>query len=287
VFICLWGAIMPTSLKKNLNHNFGSFTFLRMKEAARHREVDVLFLGSSHAYRGFDTRIFKNAGFNTFNLGSSSQTPIQTLILLDRYLDRLNPKMILYEVYPDIFSIDGIESALDLVSNDRNDIGTVKMAFKLNHIKVYNTLIYSIFRDVSGKNAAYEGETIQGDDAYVPGGYVEKKLKYFKNTSHLKKRWQFNERQFRCFEKIRALAQKRGIRLVLVQAPVTNSLYRSYANNDVFDERMRRYGAYYNFNEPSEMNDSLHYYDADHLNQLGVAIFNKNIIEKIFVDVRN
>ena len=79
------------------------------------KNVDVLFLGSSHAYRGFDPRIFRKRGYSSFNLGSSAQTPSQTKVWLKRYLKHLNPKIVIYEVYPGTFSSDGIEASLDLV----------------------------------------------------------------------------------------------------------------------------------------------------------------------------
>ena len=53
----------------------------------------------------------------TFNLGSSSQTPIQTKMLLDEHLDRLNPKLVVFEVYPVVFQLEGVESALDFIAN--------------------------------------------------------------------------------------------------------------------------------------------------------------------------
>ena len=87
----------------------------RLNEVKNIKNIDILFLGSSHTYRGFDTRVFKKNGYNSFNLGSSSQSPIQTLTLTKRYLNQLNPKLIVYEVYPTTFTIDGIESSLDII----------------------------------------------------------------------------------------------------------------------------------------------------------------------------
>jgi len=82
--------------------------------------VDILFLGSSHSYRGFNPQYF--SGYKTFNLGSSAQTPIQTNLLLKRYLHQLNPKTIVYEVYPISLSIDGVESSSDIIANDHHPI---------------------------------------------------------------------------------------------------------------------------------------------------------------------
>ena len=131
--VFLSGLIFPSSTTRNLKYPLGSYGHLnsRVKDIKNHSDVDVLFLGSSHAYRGFDPRIFKKHGITSFNLGSSSQTPIQTEILLNRYLNSLNPKLVVYEVYPGFLRNDGVESALDLIANDKIDFLTIKMSLNL------------------------------------------------------------------------------------------------------------------------------------------------------------
>ena len=96
--------------------------FNRVNDIPNHHGSDVLFIGSSHTYRGFDTRLFEKAGYKSFNLGSSAQTPMQTELLLHRYLDEINPKSIVFEVYHVLFQNDGIESMADLISNDHIDM---------------------------------------------------------------------------------------------------------------------------------------------------------------------
>ena len=148
LMIPLWKKFTPIYMQPNLKYQVGSFGYMysRIQEVKKQKgDVDILFLGSSHSYRGFDPRNFKEK--KTFNLGSSSQTPIQTKILLERYLEKINPKLIIYEVYPGTFSSDGVESSLDLISNDKNDIRSLQMAFQLNNIKTYNTLVYAKYSD--------------------------------------------------------------------------------------------------------------------------------------------
>jgi hypothetical protein len=50
---------------------------------------------------------------------------------------------------------------------------------------------------------------------------------------------------------------------------------------------MRTYGVYYNFNELLELEDELHFYDEDHLNQSGVEIFSAKLIEILFENEEN
>ena len=54
------------------------------------KNVDIIFLGSSHAYRAFDPDIFQNHGFSSFNLGSSSQSPLNSYFLMKKYIQKCN-----------------------------------------------------------------------------------------------------------------------------------------------------------------------------------------------------
>lgn len=287
LFICAWGEVMPNSFQKNLNYYIGQsgHMYTRIREIKHYNNVDILFIGSSHAYRGFDTRIFRNAGYSNFNLGSSQQTPINTRVLLNRYLDKLNPEIIIYEVYPGTFSVDGIESSLDIISNDRNDFQSIKMAISQNHIKVYNTLIYAFYRDIFNRNSDFIEPLKKDDDYYIPGGYVERKLKHFQYVTYDRKnRWPLKDYQFTEFENVLQIINKRKVKLFLVQAPITKRRYNSFINNHIFDKRMHKYGDYYNFNKIIELDDSLHFYDSHHLNKNGVELFNNKLIHLLLED---
>lgn len=275
----VWGHVFTQKFKPNLIYLQGSYghTYTRFKEVKTKKNIDILFLGSSHAYRGFDPRIFKD--YITFNLGTSSQTPIQTKILLDRYLTQLNPKIIIYAISPNAFIGDGVESSLDIISNDKNDWNSIKLALEINHIKVYNTLIYSFEKELLNLNRNFFEPQKKGEDLYISGGFVEKKNKYYSNQINKNKKWDFNPESFKHFEKILLLLKKRNIKLILVKTPTTNSLYNSYTNNEFFDRKMSTYGKYYNFNKILQLDDSLDFYDANHLNQNGVKIFNKKLVE--------
>jgi hypothetical protein len=284
ILIVIWGNYAPDILKKNLNYPLGGYghMYSRLHNIKDVRDVDILFLGSSHAYRGFDPRIFEQYGFNTLNLGSSAQSHLQTELLLKRYLDQINPKLIIYEVYAGTFSSDGVESSLDIIANDKNDFESIKMALTQNHIKVYNALIYGFYRDFLGKNDDYEEELVKGEDTYIEGGYVEKKLEYFEPVEFNENNWNLDGPQFRFFERALRFIQQRNIPVILVQAPITKSMYTSFLNNGEFDDKMKTYGAYYNFNELIELDDELHFYNSHHLNQTGVEIFNTKLIEILF-----
>ena len=278
ILIFLWGSVMPIWLNSNLIYKQrGGHLHSRLSELNKYQNVDVLFLGSSHAYRGFDIRIFKESGIHSFNLGSSSQAPVQSLLLLKKYIDNLQPKQIIFEVCPQSLSSDGIESALDIISNSKIDFQTIKMAIELNHIKVYNTLIYSSIRQLLNLDQEFVEAQSIGKDNYISGGYVQRDHVQFKYKRPLEKN--INPEQMVAFKELVNWVKSKDIELILVQAPVTTMEYNSYADNSGFDKLMQDYSSYYNFNELIILDDSLHFYDPHHLNQLGVETFNAELID--------
>ncbi len=293
LLVVFWGEVMPDRYRKNLLYNRASFghTLSRLTDASHTKDVDILFLGASTCYRGFDTRYFESKGFSSFNLGSSSQTPINTHLLLKRYLENLNPKLVVYEVYPETFQIDGVESTLDITANDRVDAYSAQMVFKTLNAKTLNTYIYASYRHLAGKNSLSRQPKRRETDTYIDrNGFVERDLTYFKyltytnevkNGKVIKKEWIIRPEQQAAFEATIALLKAEKIPFVLVRAPITSRLNDSYENNAAFDAYIQQQGRYYNFNKRLQLNDSLDFYDAVHLNRNGVKVFNEALYEQL------
>lgn len=281
LLIVCFGEFVSPFYTKNLSYNVGSAGHIhsRLAEVKTKQNVDLLFLGSSHTYRGFDTRIFERAGFSAFNLGSSSQTPLQTQVLLKRYLNQLKPKLVIYEVYPVCFSLDGIECSLDLNANDQKDWQSILLATKQNHVKLYNSLLFGFYAQLTQRDAAFKEPSINEVDTYIPGGFVQRDMAFCKHKTHPKNKWKILPQQMKAFEENVAYIQSKGIKIIFVQAPITKALYTSYTNNAMIDSKLKQFGTYYNFNKTSQLNDSLDFYDVDHLNQNGVEKFNKQLIQ--------
>lgn len=282
ILLLLWGNYSP--IKRNLAYSLGvkGHSFTRLKEVKETRNVDILFLGSSHTYHGFDTRIFEKAGFKSFNLGTNAQTPVQTEYFLTKYLDSLNPKIVIFDVCPLVFLGDGKESTAEILSNEEIDGESISLVLEQNQLVIYNTLIYSVLRNLlfNDKKEYIEKKKSMGN-TYIKGGYVEGSLQLYERRNFEPTKWIKNKKNIESFERIVRILKEREIELVLVQIPVTSDFYNSYMNNFEFDNEMRTYGTYYNFNELLRLNDSLNFFDYHHLNQKGVIIFNDNLINKI------
>lgn len=277
-----FGILFLTKTNSNLIYNpSGGNNDLRLNEAENQKGLDILFIGSSHSYRSFDSRNFQNVGWETFNLGSSAQTHVQTNYILKKYLDEMKPKLVVYEVYPELFMNDGIESTINLLSTsltlDYNLVGT---AVKSKNVKAINTSIFSIFLNFTNLKLNFNKSIPRSSKGeYISGGYVERELSFNEEIDSAKF-WQPLNFQLIYFNKNLELLRKSGIPYILVQTPYTYE----YTNDKVIDSYLASKGLYYNFNNLLNFNNKLDFYDTHHLNQNGVDKLNNEFINIISRD---
>lgn len=277
------GLLLPPFLRQNLfcAEKSSGFTCERLKEAQLPGQKDILFLGSSRAYRSFDPRIFKENNLTSFNLGSSNQTPLQSLLLVNRYIKLHQPRLVVFEVNPDIFSNDGVESAVDILSYLDPDWDLVRMALKINNIKLYNTLIYNILIKIFIKNSACPPPAFMYEK-YVEGGFVEIsseiKSDFIKTSSYT---CDLSDAQINAFASIIQKLSSTNIRVLLVQAPVRRTTYEKCTANNAFSTLMSSYGKYIDFNTYTEFDQVHDFSDDQHLSQQGVLKFNRALLKEI------
>lgn len=281
IVLPLWSLIMPPYLAKNVRNCVGCYGHLntRIKEIPNYKNIDLLVLGSSHAYRGFDTRVLKKHGINAFNLGSSAQSPIQTYVLLNQYLDELNPKLVVLEVYAGVLTLDGVESSLDLAANNKMDKYYYKTLKDIRNLQTYNSTIYGTFRELFHLNDNFKEDSIQEESRYIKGGYVESEYKQNPLFEEKPSKWSINPTQIRYLDKSITLLKEKNIDYILVQSPISRKLYESKTNNEEIDSLLNSKGKYFSFQNKIELNDTTDFYDSNHLNQKAVEQFNLVFIE--------
>lgn len=285
ICVNLAGHFLPGFINKNLKFKQGLTGFMhsRLIDAdAISNSIDILFIGSSHAYRGFDTRYFLENGFSSFNLGSSNQTPKQSELLLKHYLPALKPRLVVFEVFPETFEMDGVESSVDIISNSNNQFLAFKEAYQQNHIISWNTLLFRLGFNLF--NPTFHEDTLTQEDHYIVGqGFVESLSHSVKFQDNIESKfWNLRDDQLASFVGIIKLLKNLNINFVLVQAPTTKKYYTSYLNNAIIDSKFSQYGYYYNFNKINlNLTDSIDFYDSNHLNQKGVLKFNSGLIKLI------
>jgi hypothetical protein len=278
------GALSPFSEHRNIKFAKGAYGHLysRTREIPAHADVDILFLGSSHVYRGYDPRLFQARGLRTFNLGSSSQSPLQTKLLVDRYLDHLNPRLVVMDVFPLTFTTEGVESALDLIANDTIRWDMVDMTLRVKNIGVINSLLHGTFRQTLGLDADLVEPRTKENDTYVSGGYVQKgPMPFSLRTKQAELEWDMPAYQWEAFEAIMAELNARHIPVVLVQAPVTSVYRYSASERDTLAQRFGRYASYVDLSDLFPQDDSTLFYDGHHMTQQGVELFNGAFIDTL------
>lgn len=140
---------------------------------------EILILGSSSAYRGFDPRVFAARGYRSFNLGSSSQTPIQSEVLLHRYLKTHTPRTVLMEVAPLGLDLSILEGTLVLVTNAPVDVPTFEFVVDAGNIRAWNAGIHALGKQLLWGPVRTTEMADNGLDRYIPGGYVERRMSHY------------------------------------------------------------------------------------------------------------
>jgi len=290
VLVILVAQFLTPGVTRNLRYRLGAYGHMntRMKELESYGEVDCIVIGASDAYRGFDPRIFEQQGIKLFNAGSSSQSPIQTELVLRDCIRYLKPKKIIYTVSHYTLTSDGVESAIDVVSNRHCDLSSFWMVLKTLNVKPINTMIYSIYRQLFGLDNDFSEPMETVEDIYINGGFVEKKYGSFNINSKMELLGasdSINSFQQNAFNNIVSLAKEGNIDLIFVKTPVAH--YQDYCMiyGPIWEEvklKLHQSGKFLDFNH-AEMNftDSLHFYDQYHLNQTGVEKFNLMFIDSL------
>jgi len=297
-FIYLSYKLFPSPFLPNINYKKNSFGLLgaKLAEADTTKKVDVLVLGSSHAYRSVNPLFFDE--IDVLNLGSSAQTPIQSYYLLNEYIAQIQPKVILWEVFPGLLSSNGIESSIDFYSNFETSLNRNKLQLFLNSegknlllLTYFVNFFENIFNPIDAK--------IENDEEfYLEGGYVQKKQ--YKNNHGLENRtgeFIFPPRQLNTLKDGIELIQdiSPDTKIFLFQAPISGYYYSEMTNMLDFDSLFYIIAKsdenifYVNYNELKQKSyvDTVDFYDAVHMTSKGSEKFTSEIKNDIDMILSN
>jgi hypothetical protein len=247
--------------------------------------LDIIIIGSSHAYRGFDPRLFKERGYSSFNMGSTAQSPMNSYYLLKHYLPKIKPKAILLELYPIIFEVDGYESALDLLPNLSFSWELMEMSWSTRNLHAIVNCLQKLVWDHKYPVEKFNQRTIE-NDTYIPGGYVETSMVREFSQKETRHEIRVLESQLNYFSKILELAKNYNITVAGVIQPLPDDYLPSIANYKAVVDNLRQIAMkyeveIYDFNGIVNLDPRLDYRDRDHLNKSGVLKFNKVLLDKL------
>ena len=274
-FLNLPQSLTPNLIKRDLSTN----TFIDIQKV---KKIDILFIGSSHAYRGFDVRLFEKYGYKVFNLGTTAQSPVDSKLLLNYYIDQLTPKIVVFDAFPLLFSKNenNIEAKVSIIANlvDNKLLYTLINQDILTNMKILNTTITTYINNKYFKIHFFKKAI--NDELYIKNGYITfDNLKYnsviIKNRNYLN----IDKEKFKEVAEIKNVLKKKGIKFLILQMPMTNKFYSSFDSMQALDHMISKNIKYYNFNFNLKLNDSIDFYDSHHLNQNGVLKTNQYLIK--------
>jgi len=284
-----------TSLMKIATRNpvspggFG-YALERFRDVESYKDVDIMFLGSSHAYRTYDVRVYEEKGYTAFNLGSTGQTPLNSYYLMRRYWKRLQPKVVVLDLVYRVIDRDGLECFYDLSSNMSYSKEFVQMAADIGSPYAVNSSLGMWASSLLGNDEPLGEQEKQDNERYIPGGYVEFEV-WDNDSSGTGKITPFTvqpiEKQFEYIRRIIDFASENGAKVVLVTKPEPRENLIVCANydeiSDLFNAVAEKAGEqFWDFNkimEPLDWHD--HFHDREYLSKPGVEIFNRLLLEKL------
>ena len=258
----------------NLQRNGGQELQMMRDLTSNQIKYDAIVLGSSHAYRGYDPRIFEQAGVSLFNAGTSSQNAKGSLVLYNEYLkDRAD--VFILDVYDPVFELEGTESNMRLIQN----VPTHAAAFALVKQEVKMYTLNALAVRLASLNLKDEAP----NNDYIKNGFCEKKGILYAVEPLNDSVFDANEEMFVAFETMIKQMQSDGKRIVLCSHPLPASAgLRNYHDKFLqkFSPLIQCLGVPYidltYYTEGFGINE---FADISHLNQEGVVLYNQLLLQ--------
>jgi hypothetical protein len=256
----------------------GGNTFRKFSDYNKNGRYDVIVIGSSHAYRGYDPRIFEKNQLNMFNLGNNGQTLLNTYYIAKNYIRESSCKLVILDIYDVALSEDGIEPAGDLIENITSSSAALEMALAMKDPRALNMITERMMRLNEPPSFL--------DSAYVMNGYSEnKKTADRRDKSNYISYYNINENQLDYLKKVLEYVKSLHIKVVAVTHPIPLELQNG--SHDKFYQRVSAITnllnvAYLDYSRTLVLDSRKDYYDENHLNQYGVEKFNTILIKALY-----
>jgi hypothetical protein len=255
----------------------GGNSFQKFQDFDRNKKYDVIVIGSSHAYRGYDPRLFNQEHIELFNLGTSGQSLFNTYFILKNYVSSSNCRLLILDIYDGALASDGFESASDLLQNISSDKAAFEMGTALKDPRSLNMLTVRMLNS--------SATPLYLDSFYIGNGYSEKKDSVKKiGEREYNKSMKISEVQLKYLKKIMKFLKTHKIRTVAISHPLPlksgreNHKKITEVVNPILSENEIEY---LDHSFSHELDSDFDFYDSHHLNQSGVEKFNTTIINEL------
>lgn len=276
-------------------------TKIRMRDFYEHKSnIDMLFLGSSHTYNGFDPFIFDDAlHVDSFNLGSPGQNPTTTYYVLEEVL-RVghSPRLIVIETYWKTLTSDytEYESASNVFHNMKfsrtklamfwsacefpSSLKLLSRVVKNRQVTVDCLMLLAkrLLRRKIAETARYAGK------GYVEGLSTVSKAE-LENNEFKNAKYNMNQHRLYFLGKTIDHAKEQGIQVVLVSTPISPTAFVDVQGYEAIYNTIRKtadkhgveYIDYNMLNSELGMFRDENFMDDDHLNKSGAEILGEHL----------
>ena len=288
------------SLSAFMNSRFSPFGY-NIKRYPNIQEAtfnsDLIFLGSSQTYSGFNPEIFdKNLKINSYNLGTPAEVSVVTYYRFKDAVEKSSPKVAIVDIYPrtlrseinsryirqwfDSLSYSNkIDLASELSLGDR-----VKLFLNLSHM---DEKIIEVIMSFSQKRLeGYKGFVSSKNRASLLELKADKKFQgyLFEMNDNVIKNMKY-------LDKIIDLAEEKNIKLIFVTTPLPSTSLQGIENYNeinlfISNHLKKRNVDYYDFNvlKKPVFIDEEDFEDSNHLNYFGAIkisdYISKNILDE-------
>lgn len=284
--------------------------------------LDLVFLGSSHAYRSFDPEIFDSKlGISSFNMGHSSQNPVDSYYVLKEVLKYQKPKVVVFEQYfviaegedtdfisatytydylspslnklkclLDEFKVKEYPKAIFLSIRDKNNWSNLKI-IKDNIVREFKLLsqLFSGHEEREVPKKSLTGEYYKGLGYVSNDGVVSEKELTVENKFKDYNGPNWNQKKLQYDNKVIELCKENNIKIIMITAPLPPSSLKLIKNYDeihnkyqeIADKNGVEYLDYNYINMDKNMFTDRNFKDADHLNTSGVDILDNDLLKYI------
>lgn len=257
----------------------GGGTYVKFRNFNKDAQWDVIIMGSSHAYRGYDPAIFEYRGLKTYNLGTSDQNMMCTYYIAKEYINSNNCSMVILDMYDRVFTQNSLESMSDVIHNVNSDRAAFNVAKSANDIRAVNMFTLRLFNKLrdplnTDTTGFYNGYISSTDTLKLPG--KARKWKYVRNDF-----------QMEYLEKLLAYLQSQNIRVVMAEHPMP-SVYAPKDHHlfvkDIQEIADKYKIPFYDYMEYEPLTGIQYFSDETHLNFNGVQSYNRLLLDTLNKD---
>ncbi|MBQ8164849.1 MAG: hypothetical protein IJZ94_03440 [Clostridia bacterium] len=284
-----------------------SYVRTQMNDFYTADKIDLAFVGPSFVYRGVNPNIIdKKTQLRTFNLGTSSQKPVDSYYMIKEAYRVHKIKYAVLDVSLDFYitSAYSSQNTSTYLVYDRMESSDVKNEYftnafdfneypkaicKSSHYSIYSfsQLAQNVKYKFSDDYKNYIAPDY-GNEWYGGKGFVDSVTEYSGSDEISELDVSFEQENIDYLKKIINFCKENDIKLIAVTSPKSSDYLKQYtdynSNMDVFDELFESNGIdYVDLNRSEEISNynNSHFMDIGHLNGAGAELYSEYLSELI------